>query len=137
VLFSVLKKSILFSSTSERRRLLCRYNERGGQVRPPPIVNFFRIFFFAQSCRCTDNCETTSCVCGLISERCWYAKDGTLVPEFDIHEPPLVFECNKMCKCSRGCTNRVVQNGIRYGGSVGGWWEVMGIHDLYLILRRC
>nr|CAB3241457.1 histone-lysine N-methyltransferase EHMT1 [Phallusia mammillata] len=67
-----------------------------------------------QSCQCSDNCDTSSCVCGLISERCWYSKEGTLLPEFDIHEPSLVFECNKMCKCSRSCSNRVVQNGIRY-----------------------
>uniref|UniRef100_H2Y6N6 Uncharacterized protein n=1 Tax=Ciona savignyi TaxID=51511 RepID=H2Y6N6_CIOSA len=67
-----------------------------------------------QSCQCKDNCSTPDCTCGLISEQCWYASDGTLVPEFDILEPPLVFECNKMCSCSRNCKNRVVQNGIRY-----------------------
>nr|XP_026691629.1 histone-lysine N-methyltransferase EHMT1 [Ciona intestinalis] len=67
-----------------------------------------------QSCQCSDNCGSPSCVCGLISERCWYGNDGTLLPEFDILEPPLIYECNQMCRCSRQCKNRVVQNGIRY-----------------------
>ncbi|XP_010173755.1 histone-lysine N-methyltransferase EHMT1, partial [Antrostomus carolinensis] len=39
--------------------------------------------------------------------------DGRLLPEFNMAEPPLIFECNHACSCWRTCRNRVVQNGLR------------------------
>lgn len=40
-------------------------------------------------------------------------QDGRLLPEFNMAEPPLIFECNHACSCWRTCRNRVVQNGLR------------------------
>ena len=40
-------------------------------------------------------------------------QDGRLLPEFNMAEPPLLFECNHACSCWRTCRNRVVQNGLR------------------------
>ncbi|XP_045069176.1 histone-lysine N-methyltransferase EHMT1-like isoform X2 [Coregonus clupeaformis] len=66
-----------------------------------------------QYCVCKDNCSSSSCMCGQLSLRCWYDKDGRLLPEFCREEPPLIFECNHACSCWRTCKNRVVQNGLR------------------------
>ncbi|XP_022085273.1 histone-lysine N-methyltransferase EHMT2-like [Acanthaster planci] len=65
-------------------------------------------------CTCTnEDCYTDSCECANNSVQCWYDSDGRLFPDFDYHEPPLIFECGPGCKCWRSCRNRVVQNGIR------------------------
>ncbi|XP_048875775.1 histone-lysine N-methyltransferase EHMT1 isoform X5 [Brienomyrus brachyistius] len=66
-----------------------------------------------QYCVCKDDCSSTSCMCGQLSLRCWYDKEGRLLPEFCREEPPLIFECNHACSCWRTCKNRVVQNGLR------------------------
>uniref|UniRef100_A0A4W5LJB1 Euchromatic histone-lysine N-methyltransferase 1b n=1 Tax=Hucho hucho TaxID=62062 RepID=A0A4W5LJB1_9TELE len=66
-----------------------------------------------QYCVCKDNCSSSSCMCGQLSLRCWYDKNGRLLPEFCREEPPLIFECNHACSCWRTCKNRVVQNGLR------------------------
>ncbi|XP_028827754.1 histone-lysine N-methyltransferase EHMT1 isoform X2 [Denticeps clupeoides] len=66
-----------------------------------------------QYCVCKDDCSSASCMCGQLSLRCWYDKEGRLLPEFCSEEPPLIFECNHACSCWRTCKNRVVQNGLR------------------------
>ncbi|XP_031433094.1 histone-lysine N-methyltransferase EHMT1 isoform X5 [Clupea harengus] len=66
-----------------------------------------------QYCVCKDDCSSTNCMCGQLSLRCWYDKEGRLLPEFCAEEPPLIFECNHACSCWRTCKNRVVQNGLR------------------------
>ncbi|KAJ1077970.1 hypothetical protein K5549_011297 [Capra hircus] len=66
-----------------------------------------------QYCVCVDDCSSSNCMCGQLSMRCWYGKDGRLLPEFNMAEPPLLFECNHACSCWRTCRNRVVQNGLR------------------------
>ncbi|XP_049637931.1 histone-lysine N-methyltransferase EHMT1 isoform X2 [Suncus etruscus] len=66
-----------------------------------------------QYCVCVDDCSSSNCMCGQLSMRCWYDKDGRLLPEFNMAEPPLLFECNHACSCWRTCRNRVVQNGLR------------------------
>ncbi|XP_036384200.1 histone-lysine N-methyltransferase EHMT1 isoform X2 [Megalops cyprinoides] len=66
-----------------------------------------------QYCVCKDDCSSSNCMCGQLSLRCWYDKEGRLLPEFCREEPPLVFECNHACSCWRTCKNRVVQNGLR------------------------
>ncbi|KAM4877657.1 histone-lysine N-methyltransferase EHMT1 isoform 2-T2 [Thomomys bottae] len=66
-----------------------------------------------QYCVCVDDCSSSTCMCGQLSMRCWYNKDGRLLPEFNMAEPPLIFECNHACSCWRNCRNRVVQNGLR------------------------
>lgn len=66
-----------------------------------------------QYCVCIDDCSSSNCMCGQLSMRCWYDKDGRLLPEFNMAEPPLIFECNHACSCWRNCRNRVVQNGLR------------------------
>lgn len=65
-----------------------------------------------QSCRCKDDCSSMYCVCSRSSIRCWYDKMGRLVEEINLLEPPLLFECNRACRCLINCNNRVVQNGI-------------------------
>ncbi|XP_038123684.1 histone-lysine N-methyltransferase EHMT1a isoform X2 [Cyprinodon tularosa] len=66
-----------------------------------------------QHCRCTDDCSSSSCLCGQLSLRCWYDSEGRLPLDFCEWEPPVLFECNLACSCWRTCRNRVVQNGLR------------------------
>ncbi|XP_043939153.1 histone-lysine N-methyltransferase EHMT2 isoform X2 [Protopterus annectens] len=66
-----------------------------------------------QHCNCQDDCSSSNCLCGQLSIRCWYDKDGRLLQEFNKIEPPLIFECNQACTCWKTCKNRVVQRGIR------------------------
>ncbi|KFM59010.1 Histone-lysine N-methyltransferase EHMT1, partial [Stegodyphus mimosarum] len=66
-----------------------------------------------QSCHCEDDCSTPSCSCSSISYQCWYDKEGLLLPDFNLLDPPMLFECNRACSCwSLNCHNRVLQNGI-------------------------
>ncbi|KAM4745583.1 histone-lysine N-methyltransferase EHMT1a isoform 2-T2 [Anableps anableps] len=66
-----------------------------------------------QHCSCTDDCSSSSCMCGQLSLRCWYDHEGRLPLDFCQWEPPVLFECNHACSCWRTCRNRVVQNGLR------------------------
>ncbi|OCT67868.1 histone-lysine N-methyltransferase EHMT2 isoform X2 [Xenopus laevis] len=66
-----------------------------------------------QNCSCLDDCSSSNCLCGQLSIRCWYDKDGRLLQEFNKIEPPLIFECNQACSCWQTCKNRVVQSGIK------------------------
>lgn len=68
---------------------------------------------YLQSCKCEDNCASLQCSCSVMSFQCWYGEGGRLVPQFFITEPPLLFECNKLCLCRKSCRNRVVQFGIK------------------------
>ncbi|XP_006900681.1 PREDICTED: histone-lysine N-methyltransferase EHMT1 [Elephantulus edwardii] len=76
-------------------------------------MNIDRNITHLQYCVCIDDCSSSNCMCGQLSMRCWYDKDGRLLPEFNMAEPPLIFECNHACACWRNCRNRVVQNGLR------------------------
>ncbi|XP_060269668.1 histone-lysine N-methyltransferase EHMT1 isoform X5 [Ovis aries] len=76
-------------------------------------MNIDRNITHLQYCVCVDDCSSSNCMCGQLSMRCWYGKDGRLLPEFNMAEPPLLFECNHACSCWRTCRNRVVQNGLR------------------------
>ncbi|XP_072289075.1 histone-lysine N-methyltransferase EHMT1a isoform X2 [Eucyclogobius newberryi] len=64
-------------------------------------------------CSCTDDCSSVSCMCGQLSLRCWYDKEGRLPLDFCQREPQVLYECNHACSCWRTCRNRVVQNGLR------------------------
>uniref|UniRef100_I3JNL0 Euchromatic histone-lysine N-methyltransferase 1a n=1 Tax=Oreochromis niloticus TaxID=8128 RepID=I3JNL0_ORENI len=64
-------------------------------------------------CTCTDDCSSSTCICGQLSLRCWYDSEGRLPLDFCQREPPVLFECNHACSCWRTCRNRVVQNGLR------------------------
>ncbi|XP_052720602.1 uncharacterized protein LOC128192160 isoform X2 [Crassostrea angulata] len=75
-------------------------------------LNINRTISSLQSCRCSDDCSSMYCVCGRNSVKCWYDKNYHLLPDFNMTEPPLIFECNKGCRCWSTCNNRVVQNGI-------------------------
>uniref|UniRef100_A0A667XGT3 Euchromatic histone-lysine N-methyltransferase 1a n=1 Tax=Myripristis murdjan TaxID=586833 RepID=A0A667XGT3_9TELE len=66
-----------------------------------------------QHCTCTDDCSSSTCMCGQLSLRCWYDSEGRLPLDFCEREPPVLFECNHACSCWRTCRNRVVQNGLR------------------------
>ncbi|CAK6977873.1 LOW QUALITY PROTEIN: histone-lysine N-methyltransferase EHMT1a [Scomber scombrus] len=66
-----------------------------------------------QHCSCTDDCSSSTCMCGQLSLRCWYDTEGRLPLDFCQREPPVLFECNHACSCWRTCRNRVVQNGLR------------------------
>ncbi|XP_069465813.1 histone-lysine N-methyltransferase EHMT1 isoform X2 [Ambystoma mexicanum] len=76
-------------------------------------MNVDRNITHLQYCVCIDDCSSSNCMCGQLSMRCWYDKSGQLLPEFNMMEPPLIFECNHACSCWRTCRNRVVQNGLR------------------------
>uniref|UniRef100_A0A452E511 [histone H3]-lysine(9) N-methyltransferase n=1 Tax=Capra hircus TaxID=9925 RepID=A0A452E511_CAPHI len=97
-------------------------------------MNIDRNITHLQYCVCVDDCSSSNCMCGQLSMRCWYGKDGRLLPEFNMAEPPLLFECNHACSCWRTCRNRVVQNGR-------GWqlyrtqnmgWGVRSLQDIPL-----
>ncbi|TRY93170.1 hypothetical protein DNTS_012857 [Danionella cerebrum] len=120
-----------------RERLLCRDVSRGYEDIPVPCVNgvdnepcpsnfkyvpencftsqvnIDENIMHLQHCSCKDDCASSSCICGQLSMRCWYDKDGRLLKEFCRDEPPLLFECNHACSCWRTCRNRVIQNGLR------------------------
>uniref|UniRef100_A0A8C5SYD5 [histone H3]-lysine(9) N-methyltransferase n=1 Tax=Laticauda laticaudata TaxID=8630 RepID=A0A8C5SYD5_LATLA len=76
-------------------------------------MNIDRNITHLQHCTCQDDCSSSNCLCGQLSIRCWYDKDGRLLQEFNKIEPPLIFECNQACTCWRNCKNRVVQGGIK------------------------
>ncbi|XP_053138303.1 histone-lysine N-methyltransferase EHMT1 isoform X3 [Hemicordylus capensis] len=76
-------------------------------------MNIDRNITHLQYCVCIDDCSSSKCMCGQLSMRCWYDREGRLLPEFNMAEPPLIFECNHACSCWRNCRNRVVQNGLR------------------------
>ncbi|XP_072889883.1 histone-lysine N-methyltransferase EHMT2-like isoform X2 [Hemitrygon akajei] len=77
------------------------------------MMNIDRNITHLQHCTCLDDCSSSNCLCGQLSIRCWYDKDGRLLQEFNKIEPPLIFECNQACSCWRSCKNRVVQSGIK------------------------
>ncbi|KAM4696988.1 histone-lysine N-methyltransferase EHMT1 [Rhinophrynus dorsalis] len=76
-------------------------------------LNVDRNITHLQYCVCIDDCSSSNCMCSQLSMRCWYDKEGRLLPEFNMVEPPLIFECNHACSCWRDCRNRVVQNGLK------------------------
>uniref|UniRef100_A0A672TBZ0 Histone-lysine N-methyltransferase EHMT1-like n=1 Tax=Sinocyclocheilus grahami TaxID=75366 RepID=A0A672TBZ0_SINGR len=122
---------------SLRERLLCRDVSRGyedvpvtcvnGMDHEPCPSNFKYVpencftsqvnidenITHLQHCSCKDDCASSSCICGQLSMRCWYDKDGRLLKEFCRDDPPFLFECNHACSCWRTCRNRVIQNGLR------------------------
>ncbi|XP_051749523.1 histone-lysine N-methyltransferase EHMT1a isoform X1 [Ctenopharyngodon idella] len=122
---------------SLRERLLCRDVSRGYEDVPVPCVNgvdhepcpsnfkyvpencftsqvnIDENITHLQHCSCKDDCASSSCICGQLSMRCWYDKDGRLLKEFCRNDPPFLFECNHACSCWRTCRNRVIQNGLR------------------------
>ncbi|XP_062873911.1 histone-lysine N-methyltransferase EHMT1a isoform X2 [Trichomycterus rosablanca] len=66
-----------------------------------------------QHCTCKDDCSSSNCICGQLSMRCWYDREGHLLKDFCREDPPFLFECNHACLCWRTCRNRVVQNRMR------------------------
>ncbi|XP_030853851.1 histone-lysine N-methyltransferase EHMT2 isoform X2 [Strongylocentrotus purpuratus] len=76
-------------------------------------LNIDRNIKHMQGCNCADDCFSEACACSRSSVRCWYDKDGRLMPDFNYQEPPMIFECSRACRCWRNCRNRVVQNGLK------------------------
>ncbi|XP_077995961.1 histone-lysine N-methyltransferase EHMT1-like [Glandiceps talaboti] len=68
------------------------------------------------ACDCNGDCSSISiCTCAVNSKQCWYDEDGKLKASFNFKQPPIIFECNRRCKCwITKCHNRVVQKGMRY-----------------------
>ncbi|CAH1785968.1 unnamed protein product [Owenia fusiformis] len=97
-------------------------------------MNINKIVTSIQYCKCRDECGSPLCVCGRNSIKCWYNKDGRLSDDFNMIEPPLIFECNKACACWSSCRNRVVQNGItcrmQLFKTVGRGWGVQTLLDI-------
>merc|ERR1719312_193549 len=89
-----------------------------------------------QHCTCTDKCSSEdSCNCSDLSVKSWYDTDGRLKEDFDYNEPPMIFECNEMCKCNvNTCNNRVLQHGITARLQVfrayGMGWGVRAAHEI-------
>ena len=60
---------------------------------------YFNVFSVFQHCRCIDNCSSEdSCNCSDLSVKSWYDLEGKLKDDFDYKEPPMIFECNDMCR---------------------------------------
>lgn len=51
-------------------------------------MNIDRNITHLQHCTCVDDCSSSNCLCGQLSIRCWYDKDGRLLQEFNKIEPP-------------------------------------------------
>ncbi|XP_076436857.1 uncharacterized protein LOC143276258 isoform X2 [Babylonia areolata] len=87
-----------------------------------------------QSCHCKDDCSSVFCVCSRSSVKCWFDKFGRLLEEFNMLDPPHIFECNRACRCWVNCNNRVVQNGITVRMQVfrtkGRGWGVRSLMDI-------
>uniref|UniRef100_T1IV76 Histone-lysine N-methyltransferase n=1 Tax=Strigamia maritima TaxID=126957 RepID=T1IV76_STRMM len=87
-----------------------------------------------QSCTCDDDCSTNSCICSSLSLRCWYTKEGSLLPEFNLLDPPMIFECNRACRCWKNCNNRVVQHRmlsrLQLFRTQGKGWGVRTLRDI-------
>ncbi|XP_077535993.1 histone-lysine N-methyltransferase G9a isoform X5 [Haemaphysalis longicornis] len=87
-----------------------------------------------QSCKCENTCPSQDCVCCSISYQCWYNEEGNLVPEFNLSDPPMLFECNQACMCWNNCRNRVVQKGItchlQLFRTRGKGWGVRTLQDI-------
>ncbi|XP_029294652.1 histone-lysine N-methyltransferase EHMT1a [Cottoperca gobio] len=101
--------------TDARRGRDChgeRVLSRSDTVSPPPW-KIDKDITHLQHCSCTDDCSSSTCMCGQLSLRCWYDGEGRLPLDFCQREPPVLFECNHACSCWRTCRNRVVQNGLR------------------------
>ncbi|GBM34563.1 Histone-lysine N-methyltransferase EHMT1 [Araneus ventricosus] len=85
-----------------------------------------------QKCYCKDNCSS-DCTCTRIS-KCWYDMDGCLLSDFDMYDPPSLYECNKTCHCPKTCINRVVQKGLSYPlqlfRTLNRGWGVRTLKDL-------
>ncbi|XP_034397619.1 histone-lysine N-methyltransferase EHMT1a [Cyclopterus lumpus] len=76
-------------------------------------LNIDRDITHLQHCSCTDDCSSSTCMCGQLSLQCWYDRRSNYHLDFCQREPPVLFECNHACSCWRTCRNRVVQNGLR------------------------
>ncbi|GIX99315.1 histone-lysine N-methyltransferase EHMT2 [Caerostris extrusa] len=74
-----------------------------------PNLTVTRTVDSMELCYCKDNCSSSDCTCTRLS-RCW---DGLLISDFDLYDPPSIYECNKTCHCPKSCINRVVQKGLR------------------------
>ena len=87
-----------------------------------------------QNCSCPEDCTTLSCLCARNSLRCWYDREGRLTKDFNYTEPPLIFECNRGCRCWKTCSNRVVQHGqsarIQIYKTKGRGWGVRASLDI-------
>ena len=88
----------------------------------------------SQNCSCPEDCTTLSCLCARNSLRCWYDREGRLTKDFNYTEPPLIFECNRGCRCWKTCSNRVVQHGqsarIQIYKTKGRGWGVRACLDI-------
>ncbi|KAF8773102.1 Histone-lysine N-methyltransferase EHMT1 like protein [Argiope bruennichi] len=98
-------------------------------------MNIDRTITSLQSCHCEDDCSTASCTCASISYQCWYDKEGLLLPNFNLADPPMLFECNRACSCwSLNCRNRVLQNGmtcrLQLIRTKGKGWGVRTLKDI-------
>ena len=91
-------------------------------------------FHISQNCSCPEDCTTLSCLCARNSLRCWYDREGRLTKDFNYTEPPLIFECNRGCRCWKTCSNRVVQHGqsarIQIYKTKGRGWGVRACLDI-------
>ncbi|XP_048587555.1 histone-lysine N-methyltransferase EHMT2 isoform X2 [Nematostella vectensis] len=70
-----------------------------------------------ESCSCEGDCRSgLMCQCANHSAhgKIWYTQDGLLSNEIHKLDRPLIFECNRLCKCWSYCRNRVVQKGVQY-----------------------
>ncbi|XP_016130714.1 histone-lysine N-methyltransferase EHMT1-like [Sinocyclocheilus grahami] len=98
-------------------------------------VNIDENITHLQHCNCKDDCASSSCICGQLSMRCWYDKDGRLLKEICRDDPPFLFECNHACSCWRTCRNRVIQNGLRVRLQVfrteRKGWGVRALQDIH------
>ncbi|XP_063874460.1 histone-lysine N-methyltransferase EHMT1-like isoform X2 [Scylla paramamosain] len=86
-------------------------------------------------CECEDGCNAEHCGCGQLNFQCWFDPDGRLLPEFNYADPPMIFECNRACRCNKlSCNNRVVQHGIsahmQLFKTVGKGWGVRALKTI-------
>ncbi|XP_050413085.1 histone-lysine N-methyltransferase SETMAR [Patella vulgata] len=64
-------------------------------------------------CNCQPSCELISCSC--IEQQGLNYQNGRLLENIICGDSSkAILECNSKCSCDRACSNRLVQNGIKY-----------------------
>lgn len=140
-------KNISLMNPYSEERLPADFEYRNESF-PHPMLKakgFSFNYDFKSSCDCKDDCfAKVSCACHRLNEE-QYGKNthhrGTLSKECQYNHKRLenqvatgIFECNSKCECSSKCSNRVVQNGIRFRLQVrktlSKGWGVITLDDI-------
>jgi len=140
-------KNISLLNQYSEERLPADFEYRN-ETFPHPLLlksNFSFNHDFKSGCDCQDDCfQRSTCACHRLNED-FFGKPahnrGSVEARCQYNHKRLleqvatgIFECNSFCNCSSKCSNRVVQNGIRFRLQVqktlGKGWGVVTLDDI-------